>query len=262
MNSAGVIYAVSGVRYFKEVLISVRSLARAWPGPCIVYYDRVPEELARAGRIGPGVEFKRFTASSNPFADKVHCMTNSPFERTLFLDADTYVLDIPEDLFGLLDRFDLAAAHAPGYRSFKDPDVPSAFYEFNTGVILYRMSERMRAFFAHWVEVLDAWNKAPPFFFYGAAGGGEAEQPAFRRCLYQTDLQVCVLGPEYNYRLPFPGALIEPVHIIHGRHNDFEKVARLLNRTNGPRVFPREIKPDLAFRIGRKIRRLLGTAPA
>ncbi len=48
-------------------------------------------------------------------------MSASPYEHTLFLDADTYICDNINELFDLLELFDLALAHDtfrlfdPGY---------------------------------------------------------------------------------------------------------------------------------------------------
>ena len=47
------------------------------------------------------------------YVDKVNAMPLSPYNRTLFLDTDTYVYASLEHLFVLLDRFELAAAHDP-----------------------------------------------------------------------------------------------------------------------------------------------------
>jgi len=46
-------------------------------------------------------------------ADKILPLLDSPFNRTVFLDTDTQVCSEFFELFDLLDRFDLAVAHAP-----------------------------------------------------------------------------------------------------------------------------------------------------
>jgi alpha-N-acetylglucosamine transferase len=38
-------------------------------------------------------------------------MRQSPYDRTLFIDADIYVVEPIPELFALLDHFDLAATH-------------------------------------------------------------------------------------------------------------------------------------------------------
>src|SRR6202023_3010585 len=94
---------------------------------------------------------------------------------------------------------DIAATHAPGYRGLGDPDVPSAFYELNTGVVVWRRSTAPAAFLAAWLATYERWCAEPPFRNAGNASG-YADQPAFRRCLWRHGLNLCVLGHEYSLR--------------------------------------------------------------
>jgi hypothetical protein len=66
----------------------------------------------------------------------------SPFEKTLLLDTDTYVCADISDLFAILERFDIALTHERPYRDdfpFRS-GVSEAFVEFNQGVITFRRS--------------------------------------------------------------------------------------------------------------------------
>src|ERR1700761_2704968 len=135
----GIVYSCSGGPYVAEALRSARSSIRhnALPHVLFASVDVAPE---------PGLQVARFLPSPNPYVDKIANMRRSPFQRTIYLDTDTFVVDQIVDVLALLDRYDIVAAHAPGYRGLADPEVPRAFYELNTGVLAWRASERLHAF--------------------------------------------------------------------------------------------------------------------
>lgn len=182
--AAGVIYAARGAGYLDLACASARSL-RAQDGavPIDLYTDQpAPEGL-----------FDQVHPLPPPGQrDKITAMARSRFAQTLFLDCDTLVLAPLADLFRLLDRFDLAVAHdvRRASRLIRQGDryqLPYAFPQFNTGVLLYRHSSAMAAFFDAWAA---AW----------AAQGSGRDQPAFRDLLWDSDLRYHVLAPEYNMR--------------------------------------------------------------
>jgi hypothetical protein len=229
----GIMYSSSGEYYVAQALVSARSSLRHNPIPHVLFASPPPE----AAGEDDGLSIKPFEPSNNPFVDKIANMRRSPFERTIFLDSDTFVVGQIAHVLRLLDRYDLAAALAPGLRGGPDPEVPTAFYEFNTGVVAWRASERTAAFMADWGGTYVAWQHEKPF--PGAAERrGRADQPAFRRCAWEHHMRIMVLGPEYNYRTRFPGAVVGRVLVIHGRHGDYERVAAQLNESSGPRSFP------------------------
>jgi hypothetical protein len=59
-------------------------------------------------------------------------MLESPYERTVFLDADIYVAKPFPELFALLDRFDCAAnqeeyLNTDWFNRYPRPDIPESF---------------------------------------------------------------------------------------------------------------------------------------
>lgn len=225
-------YSSAGESNVAQALVSARSSVR---------FNRVPHVLfaAPAPREGdvPGLSIESFQPSDNPYVDKIANMRRSPFERTIFLDSDTYVTREIVHVFALLDRYELAAALAPGYRGLHDPEVPPAFSELNTGLVAWRAGSRADAFMACWQDTYATWQQDPPFERAGEAGG-KADQPAFRRCAWEHEMRIVVLPPEYNYRTGEPGTVVGRVRVIHGRHDDYEQVAAKLNKSVGPRSFP------------------------
>jgi hypothetical protein len=89
---------------------------------------------------------------------KVDYLAASRFERTLYLDSDTRVVEDLLPLFALLDRFDLALAHSHQRRGarqniFWGQPLPEAFPQINGGVILYRQNREVQ-------ELMESWKRA------------------------------------------------------------------------------------------------------
>jgi hypothetical protein len=248
----GILYSCSGEFYTAEALRSARSSLR---------HNRVPHLLYASEEVADveGLSVARYEPSDNPYVDKIANMRRSPFERTLYLDSDTFVVDEIAHLLRLLDRYDIAVAYAPAYRGLADPEVPSAFYEFNTGVLAWRQSDRVAAFMRSWQETYLAWLDEEPFPGAGKASRSpRADQPAFRRCAWQHDVRVFVLAPEYNFRLGYPTTVVDRVRVIHGDHEDLEAFAGRINETELPRTWPPP--PPLSAKIMRRIRRAAGVS--
>ncbi|MEA2209420.1 MAG: hypothetical protein QOF54_1897 [Solirubrobacteraceae bacterium] len=250
----GVLYSCAGETYAAEALASATSSMRhnRLPHLLFVSTDAAAEAEAVAARE-PQLSVARFEPSANPYVDKIANMRRSPFARTIYLDTDTYVVHEIANVLALLDRYDVAAALAPGYRGLADPEVPAAFYELNTGVLAWRSDERTDAFMRDWQETYLRWLECEPFAGAGKASpppgatvasgrtrslGRAADQPAFRRCGWAHDVRLDVLAPEYNLRLGEPATIVEPVRVIHGRHRDLAGLAARINARRGPRNWP------------------------
>lgn len=124
---------------------------------------------------------------------KVDLLTETPFEETLYLDNDTIVRADLGSLFDLLEKFEICGAHVqlwhrPRHNKRWRTDVPSAFPEINCGVLLYRSSERVNAFF-------NDWSKA----FVEA--GFSVDQVTFRELLWESDIKFYVFPTQYNKRM-------------------------------------------------------------
>src|SRR5713226_5693158 len=131
--STGAIYIVSqDERYLNLLRASAESLKRAMPDLPVTVFSQFPIE---------GPHFDNVTLvkpTCDGFYDKTRLMLESPYERTLFIDADIYVAEPFSELFTLLDRFDCAATHeeylnTDWSNNYPRPDIPASFPEFNTG---------------------------------------------------------------------------------------------------------------------------------
>jgi hypothetical protein len=233
LPSRGIIYSATGRSYVDEAIASATSSLRFNDYPHLIFCDEPPEAAPATANI----EFRIVASSGDPRIDKIRSFRRTPFEHTLYLDTDTYVAGDIGELFDLLQRFDMAAAHAPGYTKCEDEGQSEAFYDYNSGVIAYRRAQEVDDFFAAWEKIYSAWLTDPPF------PQVPMDQPSFRRAFWESRLSGYVIGPEYNYRSIFPGRLVGRAKIIHGRNKNYEKLAAYINALPGVRTFP-PFSPD------------------
>ena len=169
----GVIYIVTqDPRYLDLLRVSVESLKRAMPAVSITVFSQFPiqdQNFERVVLIHP---------ASDGFYDKARLMLESPYERTVFLDADIYVAEAFPEIFALLDHFDCGATHeeylsTDWFKNYERPDIPLSFPEFNTGVLAYRRSEAMRSTLLEWDRLYQCFLREHP-------GKAINDQPFFR----------------------------------------------------------------------------------
>lgn len=148
--------------------------------------------------------------------NKVYMLATAslPFDNVLFLDTDTVAVAEIGHLFELLDNFDVACCHAPHRISYP-------YVRLNTGVILFRRD----------CGLLDMWLKR------ALEMNVNDDQPAFTEVVYQSDLRLFVMPPEYNLRV----ANIVPVNgkafILHGRHDRLESAIKSINQSTAARIW-------------------------
>lgn len=126
---------------------------------------------------------------------KISAMLERERAQVLVLGSDTYALkqDVRE-LPPLLERFDIAVAHAPhrintAFGNSPIPEVPKAFPEFNCDVILFRNTDKVRRVIREWLQRYRNDEFEHPH-----------DQGTFRYVIYKSDLRIATLPPEYNYR--------------------------------------------------------------
>lgn len=151
----------------------------------------------------------------------------SPYDKTLYLDTDTYVCDDVSELFDLLDQYDLAVARTPDQPRVSD--LPPPWHLYNCGVIAYRDSEDTQALLKDWQQRYRRNLKEQD---------QPEDQPAFARALHDSNIRWFTLPREYNVRFPRRGVLAHQAKLIHGRHRQgLEQVAKEINRSNNLRIF-------------------------
>ncbi len=235
MNSPsdfGFVYVATGTAYLAEAFHSANTLRLHHPGsPICLITDHPSSEL------GPFTEIRRPVApvSHSPI-DKLLAL-EAPYARIVFLDTDTHVLGDLSPIFATLDRFDFALVQDVNRGwNYTLPGLPETFAEFNTGVVAFRRTEAVSAFFREWREnflrlrdTLAAQGQPPA-----------ADQPAFRYTLYHSTLRVAPLPNEFHFLSDYPNATMWKVRLLHGR-GDYDRAAHQINASPGLRSYLPEL---------------------
>jgi len=193
MIKEGILYcATRNKKYLNEAIISAKSVKKHCPELSITLVTDIKEVNEEC--FDSVLSINHY--EELPFLARMEAMINTPYEKTLFLDSDTTILkeDI-KDLFTLLDHFDIAAAHAAYRIAGPIPEIPKCFPEFNCGVILYRKSEKVINVLKEWYEIYK--NNINNLSREHGSGG---DQTSFRYLMWNSDLRIATLTPEYNYR--------------------------------------------------------------
>jgi hypothetical protein len=196
----GILYVALGERYVEAAVESARSVRAVMPDVRIT--------IATGAPAPDGFDETIPLSEPDGYRAKILGMLASPFDRTLFLDVDTYVAADVSELFSLLDAFDIAAAHAPVRATLPLDGVPDSFPELNTGVLAFRRQGSVERLLLAW---LDEYGRLlhlkPP----------SKDQLSFRRVMYSaTDVRLAVLPPEFNLRFRKAGYYNQRVRIVHG----------------------------------------------
>jgi hypothetical protein len=162
----GVLYVAYGVKAREQAQNSMQTLRRQMRGiPVAVVSD---SELKGADHFIQHPEEDRGARTQ-----KTQMYRLSPFEKTLFLDADTELISSPTPGFDLLNYVDLVLGQDVT-RIFIENHWPHLNQEevthtrkvigtgqhmyFNSGVIFFRRNERVQAMMAAWHEEWCRWK--------------------------------------------------------------------------------------------------------
>jgi hypothetical protein len=182
-HEKGIIYIATGERHVQMAVSSAKSLIKFCPN--------LPIHIFTDGDVSSFACFDSSTHIPEPHRrSKLDYLTESPYQKTLFLDTDTRICDDISSVFDLLERFEIGMVHDFGRgRRPKQyfGDAPKALAPINSGVILFKKTEPVIKFFNN-------WRKA----FYEK--GLNRDEFTLREQLWLSDLKLWVLPPEYNCR--------------------------------------------------------------
>jgi hypothetical protein len=212
--SCGVLLVATGIHHRTLALKTALSVRRYCPGLPVVLFSDAEGCNALAAGTKHADCLDQVVLLANPHhRSKVDALALSPFKRSLYLDADTRLVADVRDIFALLDRFDIALAHAharnrPATLAVWRHDLPDAFPQFNSGVIAWRQNASTQS-------MLEAWPQ------HYRQAGFRKDQVTLRELLWQSDLRIATLPPEYNIR--YRNVL------LHWRRNRREAKPRILH---------------------------------
>jgi hypothetical protein len=194
----GYLYIAYGKAFTKEALLSIESLRRFTQIPIALYTDQEPDSFDENQKKFIKENISIFAnMKANHLRAKVDYMDQSPFENTVFLDSDTVIVRNCDDMFDLLDRFDVAIVndYARKRKKYSDivpeyGEIPYAFSEANSGVIAFNNSTRTQTFLKMWKEY---------FYKYFRETNGW-DQISFRISLWKSNINLHHMPFEYNVR--------------------------------------------------------------
>jgi len=155
-------------------------------------------------------------------------MALSPFEETLFLDADTVVLDTLDFGFLAAERTGLACCinenpWARRYRGLPNDDA----IEYNTGVLFFNRTST--SLFRRWEELAKEVDSAIPFIRDNEVLIMPfADQGSFAKAVSEWDRLPFVLPINWNFRPEWHGGWFGPLKIWHAYASPPPQLTELL----------------------------------
>lgn len=192
--SAGILFVAYGdERYLIEARASIEHIEKIWPQVAIKLITDVIPYPHMLGRL--------------------QGLRETPFDRTLFLDTDCWLVEPVPELFEVLNNFDLALPLSDWRRVYQT-DVPECFYDVCPAVLAYQNSEDFQ-------EFLNDWEKRFRKDHERLCGKSHPDipwfhsQPSFTEALYHSSLRFSILAQEYFWT--GTGYVQQKVKIVHKR---------------------------------------------
>lgn len=245
--SRGILYIASGEEFVREANLSAKSVKKHMTDlPITIISDVDVDEVFADEHVD--VAFDDTDQITDPvfeFGDPVMNMHRLPYDKTIYIDSDIYFDEPIDDVFELLDAFDIAAAHDPYWAAPEHLDdkllygVPQSFPQYNGGVLAMNNSPVVQDFISDWKERYEnEVAQDPP----------HQNQPTLRKALYESELRIATLPAKYNCRIHVPGYAVGDISVFHGRLRSFDtpgvshsydmnQVVDELNGSKQPRVW-------------------------
>jgi hypothetical protein len=197
--SKGVLYMVWGDKIEQVLQRSIASVKE--------FHPELPHEVVR---------LPSDTDGHKGLLEKPRMMDLTPFDETLFLDADTVVLDRLDFGFAQASRFGLACSicECPWARRYRGLPKDDAI-EYNTGVLFFNRSAD--AVFKRWQELASTVDSSTVFVM---ADGRVAtmnynDQCSFAKAVAEWTRPPFVLPQNWNFRPGFHLSFFGPIKIWH-----------------------------------------------
>lgn len=269
---AGYIYIANRIKYLNEAITSSRSLKDHSNYPiCLITNEELISRVTNNDLKNFDIIIKTSQLENKTYDSKIIGITHSPFEYTIFLDTDTFVCANIDNIFSLLDQFDIACTIEPSIHTSqfaedkKELKFINLFPELNTGIIAFRKNTSTKYLFECWGK---EYRKLKTYF----------DMPSFREAVLNCqNIKLAILPAEYNFHGFHSFALAyKEIKVIHGRFGerwdtltliaeDYEKMlqrAKKMNRIQGKRIFIPYIGFIPAsynlYRLKYKLKKLLG----
>lgn len=220
----GILYIALGAPYLEEARRSAASAKASNPGlPIAVITDQAasPDEcfdiILPHQAYQPSGDERYLARDRGAYFIKILPLLRSPFERTIFLDTDTWVAGSLQPAFDLMEKYDVLVTpchitHDYAFEIREEPfrSIPEAFGYFNTGFFAYRRGAASESLIREWQHLYDT----------EVSRHTVNDQPALRLALYRQPVNFHVIPPWYNtitwapFIIPGGGRAV----MLHGRN--------------------------------------------
>ena len=229
MKKFGCIFVAFGRPYLIQALNSVQSLRKVSPSvPVCVLTNSLlepPSAFADWDRNNDIWIYVEASDNQNRLF-KTDLLRYTPFEKTLYLDCDTEVLQDVTSMFGFLCHWDIAfRLKEEGYSPQKEKgrqtvlNGKAAIFElphWNSGVFLFKANPRVEEFFA-------LWNK------HFRAGKIQYDQVALVEAIFRSSCRILSLDARWNAGKSWGAERPnQKQYILHYMHDIDERIARQL----------------------------------
>lgn len=193
-QTSGILYIAFGDSFSAEGVMSYNSLRRHMPKFPVCFMTDRPH-LLQSYSHDENLIVKEITPRH--IRSKVDFVSQTPFDRTLYLDSDTVIVRDVSDITDSLDRFDVAVTHDFARKRKKYADVipeyakiPYSFSEVNGGVFAFSKNDRTEKFLNLWRSYF--------YKYYQITNGWD--QVSLRISLWESDVSLFHLPVEFNIR--------------------------------------------------------------
>ena len=227
MSKRGILYIASGEKYIQESHHAARRAQKVTDLPISIVADReIEEEL-----------YDDVIIDDNPdygVSDKARNLLKSPYDKTIYMDSDTFVIDNISDLYDCLNHGPLAVALDPHEGSLYsgeyeiDQEIPKSFPEYQTGVIVYRQTPPVNEFINDWISR----HRSP----------NSPDQLSFRNTLYTHNINISIFPSRYNKLMV--DVANGPIKILHDNNRvltntsqeELHNILETINKYDGVRI--------------------------
>lgn len=207
----GVLYMVWGEAIETLLQRSIASVKQ--------HHPELPIEVARLEGAGDDPKL---------LLQKARMADRTPFAETLFLDADTVVLDRLDFGFASAQRYGLACCicESPWARRYRGLAGAGEIIEYNTGVLFFTAGAK--PVFDRWPRLAAEIDSASLFAKDGKPVVMPAnDQASFAAAVERTGFSPFVLPMNWNFRYEFQKSFFGPIKIWHSYYDVPEIMTQL-----------------------------------
>lgn len=120
-------------------------------------------------------------------------LNNSPYDKTVYIDTDTYINYDISDMFDMLDKYELLCCNDYARKRIlpipEYMNIPYAFSELNGGIIAFKKCKNFEKMMTLWNHYYDKYKNIMIY-----------DQPSFRIAVWESNINMYLLPLEYNRR--------------------------------------------------------------